>query len=82
MDFYVWIEVYLLGVGWIGMDLMFGLLVGEGYILFVCILQLMSVVLISGVIDECELILEYEMIVIRIYEDFCVICFYMDDIWM
>lgn len=81
IDLYVWCEVYLLGVGWIGFDLMLGLFVGEGYILFVCMLQLMSVVLVEGLIDECEVLFEYEMSVMCVYELLCVMKLYMEVQW-
>lgn len=79
IDLYVWVEVYLFGVGWIGLDFIFGLFVGEGYIFFVCIFDLVSVVSVIGVISKCEVEFEFENVVDWIYEDFCVIKLYIED---
>lgn len=81
IDLYVWFEVYILGVGWIGLDLMLGLLVGEGYILLVVMFYFVSVVFISGGIDLCDIVLEFFNIVICVYEDLCVMLFYIDEFW-
>lgn len=81
IDLYVWVEVYLLGVGWIGFDLMFGLLIGESYILLVVILYYINVVLIVGMVSKVEVEFDFYMEVVWVVEYLCIIKLFFEDFW-
>lgn len=82
IDLYVWVEVYIFGVGWIGLDLILGLLIGESYILLVVILYYCNVVLISGgYIGQVNIEFDFDMQVWCVVEYLCIIKFFSDVVW-
>ncbi|HEX6766036.1 MAG TPA: transglutaminase family protein, partial [Polyangiaceae bacterium] len=67
-DLHAWAEVYLPGAGWIGLDATSGLLTAEGHIPLACSPDPTSAAPLSGVIDECESVLDHTMRVTRVHE--------------
>lgn len=67
-DLHAWVEVYLAGAGWIGLDPTSGLLAAEGHLPLACTPEPSFAAPISGLIDQCEVEFDHHMQVTRIYE--------------
>ncbi len=69
VDLHAWVEAYLPGAGWVGLDATSGLLAGEGHIPLACSAEPHDASPISGSLDDCETELDIEMRLTRLRDD-------------
>jgi len=80
-DLHAWVEAYLPGAGWVGLDPTSGLLAGEGHIPLACAPHPTNAAPITGAVGDCETKFQHDMAVTRIKESPRVTKPYSEEQW-